>query len=202
MTGPPPAKPPVVGPPAAKPPVVGAPPAAKPPVVGAPPVAKPPVVGAPPMAKPPVVGAPPAAKPPVVGAPPAAKPPVVGAPPSAKPPTVGAPPVAMPPGVKPSGKGAAEGAQPKVGDAKPTLTFKKFSAVYLSAWHGDNDTCSICRLSLTGPCVDCEIQGQPACAFSDGTCGHTFHGHCIQKWLRQESAAGSCPLCNSRWELK
>lgn len=28
-----------------------------------------------------------------------------------------------------------------------------------------------------------------------GKCGHSFHMHCLQTWIQQDSAKGLCPMC-------
>jgi anaphase-promoting complex subunit 11 len=49
----------------------------------------------------------------------------------------------------------------------------------------ESDTCAIC---LSG--YDTDDPGNTL------NCTHTFHGHCIIQWFRQESSRGQCPLCN------
>ena len=72
------------------------------------------------------------------------------------------------------------------------------------------DRCAICRNSLRGRCMECEIflpstavdnQTLPPChIYSDactikcnGVCsGHYFHTACIERWRKTRD---SCPLC-------
>ena len=28
-----------------------------------------------------------------------------------------------------------------------------------------------------------------------GQCNHSFHMHCVLKWIQQESSKGTCPMC-------
>uniref|UniRef100_A0A7S3ZBG1 RING-type domain-containing protein n=1 Tax=Lotharella globosa TaxID=91324 RepID=A0A7S3ZBG1_9EUKA len=58
--------------------------------------------------------------------------------------------------------------------------------------------CAICRNSYTEPCVECQASSLPLCALATGECGHKYHQHCIERWLRVRSM---CPLDNKDWVL-
>jgi len=75
----------------------------------------------------------------------------------------------------------------------------------------ENDTCAICHVSwscafvgsyelgwqkqnqLMVPCITCEAEPHHAeeCSVAWGQCGHSYHFHCITRWLRTRS---TCPL--------
>lgn len=59
--------------------------------------------------------------------------------------------------------------------------------------------CTICHSALTGPCVNCQKSGSSDCTPSWGMCSHTFHTHCLQKWIQRTQ---TCPLCSQQWEWK
>ncbi len=55
------------------------------------------------------------------------------------------------------------------------------------------NVCAICRNGTTETCIDCAIQETSTqdCKIAWGVCGHCFHGHCLDKFLRTR---GVCPL--------
>lgn len=117
-------------------------------------------------------------------------------------------PAKKPAAARPAGAKKAAAAKPG-GAAKPgaagaggKLQFfiTKFCPVYLSTWQGEQDTCTICRSLFSSPCVNCEVSGiTDACPFQEGTCGHMFHMHCIERWIAQDP---TCPLCHDHWSVK
>lgn len=65
------------------------------------------------------------------------------------------------------------------------------------------DTCAICKNQVQDPCVECQSkddnQNAPVCEISWGVCNHTFHFHCINKWLQTRPV---CPLDIREWEFQ
>ncbi len=39
----------------------------------------------------------------------------------------------------------------------------------------------------------------PVCGITKGMCNHTFHSHCMDRWLHRRPR---CPLCNTNWVVK
>ena len=109
---------------------------------------------------------------------------------------------ARPAGARPAGARPA-GARPEGAhhaNQEMSFTFNKFVPAYIVTWENDNDTCSICRKLFLEPCVHCDVAGiTDACAVQEGICGHTFHLHCIERWLQQNKM---CPLCSELWSPK
>ena len=95
--------------------------------------------------------------------------------------------------------GAAAAAAPKP-DAKQEdisgrVKVKKWNAVSFWAYDIENDTCAICHNALMVPCIKCEAEPSNAsdCTPAWGQCSHSYHFHCITRWLKTRS---SCPLGN------
>eukprot|EP00826_Nyctotherus_ovalis_P010714 TRINITY_DN12812_c0_g1_i14.p2 TRINITY_DN12812_c0_g1~~TRINITY_DN12812_c0_g1_i14.p2 ORF type:complete len:111 (+),score=29.12 TRINITY_DN12812_c0_g1_i14:32-334(+) len=70
------------------------------------------------------------------------------------------------------------------------------------------DVCSICRGQLMEPCIPfltlgIECQANPGaneeCTVAWGACNHSFHWHCISRWIKTRN---TCPLDNNNWELQ
>ena len=82
-------------------------------------------------------------------------------------------------------------------DCKEKFTIKKWSAVTMWKWEGEQDQCSICRQHLMEVCIECQANqergGTDECNVAWGTCNHAFHFHCISRWLKKMQ---TCPLCN------
>ena len=80
---------------------------------------------------------------------------------------------------------------------------KKWTAVALWAWDVHIDTCAICKNNVPDPCIECQaLQDNHQtidCPVAWGTCNHTFHYHCITKWLKTRPV---CPLDNRDWEFQ
>ncbi len=74
-------------------------------------------------------------------------------------------------------------------------------------WDTFTETCGICRNNLTNYCIACQShfniqkpedsKDGPKCVGVMGTCGHSFHFHCIDKWIKTRKV---CPLDNKPWK--
>ncbi|CAI8047291.1 Anaphase-promoting complex subunit 11 [Geodia barretti] len=82
------------------------------------------------------------------------------------------------------------------------VKFKKWWAVAVWKWITPNDEteCGICRLPFEGCCPDCKFPGDD-CALVSGQCRHSFHLHCIQKWLEAQQMQQQCPMCRQEWQF-
>ncbi|KAF8820176.1 putative anaphase promoting complex subunit 11 [Cardiosporidium cionae] len=70
-------------------------------------------------------------------------------------------------------------------------------------WQGaPRDTqCVICDNPFEMTCNQCKEPGIE-CPPAFGKCGHTFHLHCIGKWLNRTAPKNSnatCPICRGEW---
>lgn len=84
-------------------------------------------------------------------------------------------------------------AAPPVG----VLEVQRWQAVASWRWAEDMGACAVCRFGLVEPCIECQSNpGVDECPVAWGECKHTFHKHCIDKWI---AARPACPLDNSRW---
>jgi hypothetical protein len=64
------------------------------------------------------------------------------------------------------------------------------------------EPCPICRQKLYELCFHC--LGEPSivigsCRISKGTCGHTFHSHCMQY---RRSNTSKCVMCGEDWDVE
>ncbi len=79
---------------------------------------------------------------------------------------------------------------------------KKWQAVAMWSYDVVTDTCAICKGQLNDMCLDCQTNNTATsnqeCQLAWGQCNHTFHHHCISKWLKTRQV---CPLDNREWEL-
>ena len=85
-------------------------------------------------------------------------------------------------------------------DSLETISFSiyKFSPTYVKTWDGPQTDCQICRESLIQPCIICISQNKKEpCMHEEGRCGHSFHKHCIDRWIANSPV---CPICNKKWE--
>ncbi|KAF2224492.1 RING finger domain protein [Elsinoe ampelina] len=72
----------------------------------------------------------------------------------------------------------------------------------VAAWRWDlpeDDLCGICRVQFDGTCPKCRFPGDD-CPIISGVCAHSFHKHCLEAWLQQESSQGKCPMCRQVFE--
>ena len=65
----------------------------------------------------------------------------------------------------------------------------------------EDDVCGICRVSYNGVCPNCKIPGR-SCPLVVGSCNHSFHFHCIYRWLDTPTSKGLCPMCRQEFTLK
>uniref|UniRef100_A0AC35FZ26 Anaphase-promoting complex subunit 11 n=1 Tax=Panagrolaimus sp. PS1159 TaxID=55785 RepID=A0AC35FZ26_9BILA len=63
----------------------------------------------------------------------------------------------------------------------------------------DDDACGICRGAFEACCTNCKLPGD-GCPLALGECNHSFHLHCISKWIDSQPNP-SCPLCRTEWKL-
>ena len=63
-----------------------------------------------------------------------------------------------------------------------------------------NEKCSICFNILTEKCAPCLETStniiDVICKVSMGQCGHAYHSHCIDKWIKDVKI---CPIDQSPW---
>ncbi|CCW62566.1 unnamed protein product [Phytomonas sp. EM1] len=81
----------------------------------------------------------------------------------------------------------------------PLFVLETFFPVFVSSWELETGICSICRNQVEGPCVNCQCDAETTaweCTMMWGKCGHAFHTHCIQRWLKTRQV---CPLDNRPW---
>jgi len=66
-------------------------------------------------------------------------------------------------------------------------------------WDVITHDCAICRSKLTNKCAECygsDVVNRK-CPVATGKCGHAFHRHCIQKWIKNGSNV--CPIDKGPW---
>jgi anaphase-promoting complex subunit 11 len=75
------------------------------------------------------------------------------------------------------------------------VTIQQWDAVATWRWDvADDEVCGICRVQFDGTCPTCKYPGDD-CPLINGTCNHSFHMHCVVKWLEVETSRGLCPMC-------
>ena len=63
-----------------------------------------------------------------------------------------------------------------------------------------SEYCAICRNKLTAKCLthcESDVDNKGACDVTCGECEHSFHVHCMDKWLTRH--ATKCPLDDKKW---
>ena len=69
-------------------------------------------------------------------------------------------------------------------------------------WNANDDRCGICYMPFEACCPDCTYPGDD-CTVVWGKCTHTFHMHCIMKWLQsQQTNKQNCPVCRQGWGFR
>mmetsp|Transcript_4078 Transcript_4078/g.7161 ORF Transcript_4078/g.7161 Transcript_4078/m.7161 type:complete len:93 (+) Transcript_4078:37-315(+) len=87
-------------------------------------------------------------------------------------------------------------------DGRMKLKVEKGRLVSSWTWNCRDDSCGICRHLFDACCSDCKLPGDD-CPIVWGQCSHSFHLHCILKWIRSESDSHQqCPLCRQDWQFK
>ena len=96
---------------------------------------------------------------------------------------------------------ATESSASKGGKLK--VNIQQYHAIATWTWTTKEEVCGICRLAFDACCPDCSIPGD-SCPPVWGKCNHSFHMHCIVKWLEsaQQNARQQCPLCRAEWQFK
>jgi len=77
---------------------------------------------------------------------------------------------------------------------------KKIEGIAFWSWDLKTDTCAICKNEIMEPCIQCNTSENNinSCTFITGICNHTYHLHCIEKWITRRNV---CPLCNNEWVI-
>lgn len=66
-------------------------------------------------------------------------------------------------------------------------------------WDVNTNNCNICRSHIMNSCVECLNNPlDESCKVVTGTCGCSYHFHCINNWLKSKN---HCPShINLEWE--
>jgi len=81
-----------------------------------------------------------------------------------------------------------------------TVTINKLNLLGTWKYNIIADTCAMCRNNLLNQCLECESNSSIVeCQIVTGKCEHSYHYHCISKWLKQRNV---CPLDNIKWAYK
>ncbi|KAI3385886.1 hypothetical protein SNEBB_006295 [Seison nebaliae] len=78
------------------------------------------------------------------------------------------------------------------------IKYGKIQGVAIWKWIATDDTCGICRCYFDACCPDCTLPGT-SCPVASGKCNHSFHFHCIKKWVKTEGTNSRCPMCRASW---
>lgn len=62
----------------------------------------------------------------------------------------------------------------------------------------DDSICGICRAPFEATCPTCANPGLN-CPPVTGECTHSFHEHCILKWLEVQKPKQKCPMCRQNF---
>jgi len=103
---------------------------------------------------------------------------------------------------------------------------KQLRLVAYWTWGCNDENCGICRNPFDACCPDCKTPGDDctiseldflrrvACGLGRGSgsdqaelvwgqCSHSFHLHCILKWLEaQMTGRQQCPMCRAEWKFR
>ncbi|XP_020276105.1 anaphase-promoting complex subunit 11 isoform X1 [Asparagus officinalis] len=85
--------------------------------------------------------------------------------------------------------------------AKMKVKILNWHAVASWTWDAQDETCGICRMAFDGCCPDCKFPGDD-CPLIWGACNHSFHLHCILKWVNSQTSQPHCPMCRREWQFK
>eukprot|EP00461_Guttulinopsis_vulgaris_P002033 UN02034 len=80
------------------------------------------------------------------------------------------------------------------------IQLKKWNVVAEWGYSNAADNCSICHNALTDQCLQCykgSTEGE--CLPVWGKCSHSFHFHCMAKWITKQQ---KCPLCSAEWVME
>ncbi|KAK0395499.1 hypothetical protein QR680_001310 [Steinernema hermaphroditum] len=93
------------------------------------------------------------------------------------------------------------------------IKIRRFVGVAEWKWirKSTDDSCGICLQVFEACCVDCKVPGEK-CPLVEGSCTHSFHAHCIDRWIRSQQTEAQrdnvgvirkqCPLCRQDWVAK
>lgn len=89
-------------------------------------------------------------------------------------------------------------------EVKKPFSIKSWNAVASWKWDTDTNECSICRNNIMDNCTECvssenyaEMENCKAVKGNGVNCDHSFHHHCISKWLENHD---NCPLHSDKWK--
>lgn len=86
-----------------------------------------------------------------------------------------------------------------VGISKSPFTIVKINQIGIWTYDLSNENCGICRDSNQSLCIMCmggDTNPNEPCQVIIGRCGHAYHSHCINGWLKNSAV---CPICNQTW---
>jgi len=88
--------------------------------------------------------------------------------------------------------------RPFCGACRQSVSGSKDDHALVCALARGDDTCAICHHLFSKECILCEaaFADKDKCAVSRGECGHVYHKHCIDRWLRTRD---TCPLDDEPW---
>ena len=82
----------------------------------------------------------------------------------------------------------------------PKFVFKQLNVVTSWSYNFISSNCGICRGELMDICYKCkEGERDGNCIIAQGSCGHAFHDHCVENWIRQHH---KCPTCKKDWDYE